>query len=174
MAMSGDLRFLSLCSGAGGLDVGLEMAGWKSVAQVEIDRDCCRTLEAINARSSRRTKVVHAGIETVDPRELRLSLGIARGELRLIAGGPPCQPFTTHGLRQTLSDERAGSVFPSYLGFIREFEPETLVIENVDEDIIRHESAWAKLLADGYVPLASQASAPTDAAAESSPAGKDR
>jgi DNA (cytosine-5)-methyltransferase 1 len=130
--MSGDLTFLSLCSGAGGLDVGLEMAGWTPLAQVEIDRDCCQTLEAINAEYSRPARVINAGIETIDPRELRLSLGLARGELRLVAGGPPCQPFTTHGLRQTLSDKRASSVFPSYLGYIREFEPETLVIENVD------------------------------------------
>ena len=130
--MDRDLRFLSLCSGAGGLDVGLEMTGWEPVAQIEIDRDCCSTLEAVNANSARPARVINAGIETIDPRELRLSLGLARGELRLIAGGPPCQPFTTHGLRQTLSDKRAGSVFPSYLRFIREFEPETLVIENVD------------------------------------------
>ena len=130
--MDSDFNFLSLCSGAGGLDLGLEAAGWRALAQIEIDRDCCKTLEAINARSVRPAQVICAGIQSVDPRELRLSLGLARGQLGLIAGGPPCQPFTTHGLRQTLRDERAGTVFPSYIGFIREFEPQTLVIENVD------------------------------------------
>lgn len=130
--MKGDLRFLSLCSGAGGLDIGLEMAGWRALAQVEIDRDCCATLQALADRSGKPTKVIHAGLQLVDPRELRLALGLKRGELELVAGGPPCQPFTTHGLRQTLSDARAGAVFPAYMGFIREFEPQTVVIENVD------------------------------------------
>jgi len=125
-------RFLSLCSGAGGLDIGLEQSGWRAIAQIEIDRDCCRTLDVIAALGDHPAKVINAGIEDVDPRELRLSLGLARGELDLIAGGPPCQPFTTHGLRQTLRDKRAGSVFPSYLNFIREFEPKSLIIENVD------------------------------------------
>ena len=126
--------FLSLCSGAGGLDTGLEQAGWRALAQVEIDYDCCATLRAVAARKpiDRRPQVINDALENIDPRELRLSLGLRRGQLDLIAGGPPCQPFTTHGLRQTLNDNRAASVFPSYLGFIREFEPKTIVIENVD------------------------------------------
>lgn len=130
--MSGEVRFLSLCSGAGGLDIGLEMAGWRCLAQVEIDRDCCATLQAQSDLLETGPRVLHAPLEAVDPREMRLSLGLARGELELIAGGPPCQPFTTHGLRQTLSDHRAGAVFPSYMNFIREFEPQTVLIENVD------------------------------------------
>lgn len=130
--MSGEARFLSLCSGAGGLDIGLEMAGWRCLAQVEIDRDCCATLQAQSDVLEIGARVIHAPLEALDPREVRLSLGLARGELDLIAGGPPCQPFTTHGLRQTLNDQRAGAVFPSYMNFIREFEPKTMLIENVD------------------------------------------
>ena len=85
LAMTGNLRFLSLCSGAGGLDIGLEMAGWRPLAQVEIDRDCCATLQALSERSLHPAKVIHAGLETIDPRELRLALGLKRGELELIA-----------------------------------------------------------------------------------------
>lgn len=129
--MSG-AQFLSLCSGAGGLDIGLEMAGWSALAQVEIDRDCCRTLAAHAALHARGTRIVEAGIQEIDARELRLSLGLARGELDLVVGGPPCQPFTTHGLRQTLRDRRAREVFPSFLEYIREFEPKIVVMENVD------------------------------------------
>lgn len=125
-------QFLSLCSGAGGLDIGLEMAGWQPVAQVEIDRDCCKTLEAYAASKQRGARVINSGIQDIDARELRLSLGLARGDLDLIAGGPPCQPFTTHGLRQTLQDSRAKDVFPSFLGYVQEFEPRAVVMENVD------------------------------------------
>lgn len=124
--------FISLCSGAGGLDVGLEQAGWQPLVQVEIDRDCCSTLQALAASNGSKTRVINSAIEDISPRELRLSLGLKRGELDLIAGGPPCQPFTTHGLRQTLRDTRASAVFPSFLGFVDEFEPQSVIIENVD------------------------------------------
>lgn len=125
-------RFLSLCSGAGGLDIGLEMAGWSPLAQIEINSDCCRTLNAYAAAKGGSTRIIESGIEAIDARELRLSLGLARGDLDLIAGGPPCQPFTTHGLRQTLHDARAKEIFPSFLAYIKEFEPKLVVMENVD------------------------------------------
>lgn len=82
--------------------------------------------------SRRRGPVVPARIEDVDPGELRCALGLRRGELTLLAGGPPCQPFTTSGLRQALSDRRANTLFPAYLGLVEEFSPRALLIENVD------------------------------------------
>jgi DNA (cytosine-5)-methyltransferase 1 len=49
-----------------------------------------------------------------------------------MAGGPPCQPFTTTGLRQAANDRRASSLFPAYFKFVAEFQPKTILIENVD------------------------------------------
>jgi DNA (cytosine-5)-methyltransferase 1 len=57
---------------------------------------------------------------------------LRKGELALLAGGPPCQPFTTHGLRKAIRDARASQVFPSYLDYVREFMPAAAVMENVD------------------------------------------
>jgi DNA (cytosine-5)-methyltransferase 1 len=124
-----DLTALSLCSGAGGLDLGVEGAGWRVLAQVEIDADSVSTLRQ-NFRSA--TQVFHNGIEDIDARELRLKLGLRRGQLGLIAGGPPCQPFTTHGRRRGINDARVSSLFPQYLRYIREFEPAAFIMENVD------------------------------------------
>lgn len=123
---------LSLCSGAGGLDLGLEAAGWDTVAQVEMDVDCVDTLSARAAKKPISPEVVRARLEEVDPASLRRRLGLKQGQLGLLAGGPPCQPFTTHGLRQGIVDARASEVFPSYLGFVREFMPHAAVMENVD------------------------------------------
>src|SRR4051794_40619741 len=116
--MSAARSVLSLFSGAGGLDLGLEMAGWTVLAQVEMDPDCVRTLEMQAARREQVSLVLGARIEDIDPAELRRRLGLRRGELGLIAGGPPCQPFTTSGLRQGLSDRRANTLFPSYLDIV--------------------------------------------------------
>jgi DNA (cytosine-5)-methyltransferase 1 len=134
---SRDRRFLSLFSGAGGLDLGMEKAGWKPVAAIEMDTDAVRTLELAARRMSKvgdgpEPIIVPKKIEDVPPSRLRLELGLRKRELALMAGGPPCQPFTTHGLRQSITDVRAAGIWPAYLGYVDEFQPKALVIENVD------------------------------------------
>jgi DNA (cytosine-5)-methyltransferase 1 len=123
---------VSLFSGAGGLDLGLEAAGWHILAQIEMDEDCVGTLRNQAHRRSVRTEILNDRIEDISPRALRKRLGLERGELTLLAGGPPCQPFTTSGLRQAINDRRASSLFPAYFKFVDEFRPRVLLIENVD------------------------------------------
>lgn len=130
--MSKARSVLSLFSGAGGLDLGLEQAGWDVLAQVEMDPDCVQTLELQAARRAAPGLVLGSRIEDLDPASLRRRLRLRRGELALMAGGPPCQPFTTSGLRQALSDRRANTLFPSYLQLVDEFGPRALLVENVD------------------------------------------
>jgi DNA (cytosine-5)-methyltransferase 1 len=123
---------VSLFSGAGGLDLGLAKAGWRILAQVEADGDSVGSLKAHTKLHPRPPLLVHERIEDVPPDELRRSLGLRKGQLTLLAGGPPCQPFTTSGLRQSINDARAVSLFPRYLEFVEEFRPKALLIENVD------------------------------------------
>jgi len=111
----------------------LEQAGWETLAQIEMDADCATTLRAHAARKRKaKPRVVQGRLEDIEPAELRKSLALRRGEIALIAGGPPCQPFTTHGRRQGIKDGRAAGVFPRYLQFVREFMPHAAVMENVD------------------------------------------
>jgi DNA (cytosine-5)-methyltransferase 1 len=127
-----DPLFVSLFSGAGGLDLGLESAGWTPLAQIEMDGPCARTLECHNRERNAPVPVYAKPIEDVDPRALREELELTPGELTLLAGGPPCQPFTTSGLRRALTDTRASSSFPAYLQYVEEFQPAAVLIENVD------------------------------------------
>jgi DNA (cytosine-5)-methyltransferase 1 len=122
---------VSLFSGAGGLDLGLEAAGWKVLTQIEMDGECVETLR-LRRKGRRAHSIIHSRIEDVDPARLRRSLGLRRGALDLLAGGPPCQPFTTTGLRGAITDRRASTAFPTYLKFVSEFLPRALLIENVD------------------------------------------
>lgn len=125
-------RAISLFAGAGGLDLGLHKSGWEILAQVEVDDDCIGTLRKHAEHLGTRPSLYASRVEEVDPSILRRSLRLRRGELDLLAGGPPCQPFTTTGLRQAITDRRAATVFPTYLSFVSEFLPRALVIENVD------------------------------------------
>jgi DNA-cytosine methyltransferase len=126
-------RVISLFSGAGGLDIGLEKAAWRVLAQVEMDRSCVDTLKRRKIDEGLPRAVVYPKrVEDVSPATLRAKSGLEKGELELLAGGPPCQPFTTHGRRRALLDQRAESAFPTYLQYVEEFEPQALLMENVD------------------------------------------
>lgn len=125
-------RALSLFSGAGGLDLGLEQAGWNVLAQIEMDAAAVETLEYHAKTVETPPTVIGRTIEEVDPLWLRGQLGLRPGELDLLAGGPPCQPFTTSGLRRGLLDRRASSLFPKYLEFVDALAPKSILIENVD------------------------------------------
>lgn len=146
---------ISLFSGAGGLDIGLESAGWQVLAQVEMEHDAAETLE-LRAKDAEKPPLVLAQrIEDVRPRGLRESLGLEPGALGLLAGGPPCQPFTTSGRRQALSDRRANSLFPAYFHLVDELLPRALLIENVDGILsaaLRHRPLTGRV--KGATPLA--------------------
>lgn len=122
---------VSLFSGCGGLDLGLEQAGWEILAQVEMDEDAARTLATHAVTSGGTAMVVNERIEDVAPEILMRQIGAQEGEIDLLAGGPPCQPFTTHGLRQSILDRRANSLFPTYLEWIDTLRPKALLLENV-------------------------------------------
>src|SRR5437763_96731 len=90
------------------------------------------TLSSTAAKRLAAIPVFAKPIEKVDARALREELELNPGELTLLAGGPPCQPFTTSGLRRALTDTRAASSFPAYLRYVEEFRPAALLVENVD------------------------------------------
>src|SRR5882724_11309002 len=122
-------KILSLFTGAGGLDFGFEAAGFQTTVAVEQDHDCCETL-----RSNRRWHVIERDIHTVLTAELLEAARAKRGELDLLIGGPPCQPFSKAGywvrgdvLR--LHDPRA-STLGAYLRVLEDTCPRAFVLEN--------------------------------------------
>jgi DNA (cytosine-5)-methyltransferase 1 len=97
-----------------------------------MDDDCVNTLRLQAEGKPNPPHIIHKRIEDVRSQGLKKRLGLDRGDLGLLAGGPPCQPFTTTGLRQATNDPRASSLFPAYFEFVRHFLPRTVLIENVD------------------------------------------
>lgn len=123
---------VSLFSGAGGLDLGLEAAGFKVLLCVEKDLDCQRTLAA-NRRPWRIGDP--SDIFALAPPELRRQAGVSRREVDLLAGGPPCQPFSksrywVNGDAPRLSDPRADTL-AAYVAVVEELLPRTILLENV-------------------------------------------
>jgi DNA (cytosine-5)-methyltransferase 1 len=126
----GRRSLISLFSGAGGLDLGLEAAGFETRVCVEMDRGCVRTL-----RHNRKWPVIDRDIHTVSGAELMKVAGLDRGEADLLAGGPPCQPFSksaywARGDTKRLDDPRA-STLGEYMRILEEALPKAFLLENV-------------------------------------------
>lgn len=124
---------LSLFSGGMGLDVGLAKTGrFDLLGCVEKEPSFCATIRANQqaGRLGEKIRIVEADIKTVDARLLREELGLAPGELDLLAGGPPCQAFSTAGKRASVEDPR-GTLLWDYLRFVAEFQPKFFLMENV-------------------------------------------
>ena len=76
------------------------------------------------------TKVLTSDIRTVDAYDILRDLGVRRGELDLIAGGPPCQGFSINAPIRSKEDSR-NHLFREYLRFVDAFAPRAILIENV-------------------------------------------
>lgn len=121
---------LSLFSGAGGMDIGVQQAGFEVLACIEIDPHCCDTLRTAAAREHRSTLVIENDIRKVDPEQLMHELSLAPGELDLLCGGSPCQSFSQIGKRGFLEDERGMLLF-EFIRFAVVFQPKVIMMEQV-------------------------------------------
>jgi DNA (cytosine-5)-methyltransferase 1 len=124
---------LSFFSGALGLDLGFERAGYECLSVNEIDPIACNTIKfnlATAFRQKRKPTVYPCDIRELDSDFLRSDLDIDTEELFCIIGGPPCQAFSTAGRRLGLNDER-GNVFLHFIHLIGKLRPKYAVFENV-------------------------------------------
>ncbi|WP_286710536.1 MULTISPECIES: DNA cytosine methyltransferase [Sphingobacterium] len=117
---------LSFFSGAMGLDIGLEKAGFQTLLACEIDKAGRKTIIRNNPNIG-----LIGDIRNYTSQDVLRHAGLEHGaEVDVIAGGPPCQAFSTAGKRNGFQDER-GNVFLKYLEIIEEIKPRYAVIENV-------------------------------------------
>jgi DNA (cytosine-5)-methyltransferase 1 len=124
---------VSLFSGGMGLDLGLERTGrFRVVACVEKEHAFCETIRANQCakRLDRDLKIFEGEISGLSPDEILAATGLRRGEVDLIAGGPPCQSFSTAGRRGTVQDPR-GTLLWEYLRFVEAIQPRFFLMENV-------------------------------------------
>lgn len=124
---------LSLFSGAGGMDVGLEAAGFRIIGAVEKDVVARKSLllnrPGANLLGKRGDVIEVAASLTPE------DLGLNRGDLALICGGPPCQPFSAAAQwaasgRKGMRDPRAKTV-DATIELIDKFLPRAVLMENV-------------------------------------------
>jgi DNA (cytosine-5)-methyltransferase 1 len=132
---------ISLFSGAGGFDTGLEMAGFTLVSALDNDRDCIETLRlnkdaaiAIPGQPGRTflkdTQIFEDDVWTLDPSLLKPQSVTADWTPDLLVGGPPCQPFSSSGRQLSLLDPR-GRLFEAFVHMTLQLRPRFVLFENV-------------------------------------------
>lgn len=167
-------KLISLFTGAGGLDIGLEQAGFQTVCANEIEPYACSTLklnkvlcslndtefhkwfdEQLEQRCYKQlpgieadklknrvqqavgaykylghANILERDIRTVKSDELLSICGLKTGELDLVAGGPPCQPFSRAGKRENV-DCDTGKLFKEFVRIVNDIKPRWFLFENV-------------------------------------------
>ena len=119
---SNGLKCLSLFSGGGGLDLGFDKAGYMHCGSYELIPICKDTL-----LSNRPEWSVYGGLEEGDVTKANWKQ--YRGEIDVLHGGPPCQPFSIAGEQQGRDDER--NMWSEFNRAVNTVKPKAFIAENV-------------------------------------------
>jgi DNA (cytosine-5)-methyltransferase 1 len=120
-----EMRSVELFTGAGGLALGIEGAGFHHDTVIERNKYCCYTISRNQARGFKPLvgwRLFSGDVRSFDYSEIR-------GDIDLVAGGPPCQPFSIGGKHQGPLDQR--DMFPEVVRAMRELRPKAILVENV-------------------------------------------
>lgn len=123
--MGGAMRSIELFSGCGGLAFGLSQAGFHHEMMAEWNGEAVSTVLHNRKRGIRHVR--DWPIEKTDVREI--DWGKVDADLDLLAGGPPCQPFSIGGKHRGHDDAR--DMWPEAIRAVRETMPRAFVFENV-------------------------------------------
>jgi DNA (cytosine-5)-methyltransferase 1 len=123
---SNDVTSIELFAGAGGMAIGLEQAGIKTIQFVEVNKFCCETLK--NNRPE--WNVVNEDITKVD-------FSMYKGKVDIVTGGFPCQAFSYAGKKLGFDDTR-GTLFHEFARCVKEVNPLIFMAENV-RGLISHD-----------------------------------
>jgi len=111
------MQSIEFCAGAGGQALGLEQAGFRHSALIEIDADCAATLK------------LNRPFWDVRCEDMNGFDGRPFAGTELLTAGLPCPPFSVAGKQLGERDER--NLFPAALRLIDEIRPKAVMIENV-------------------------------------------
>ncbi len=124
---------ISLFSGAGGLDLGIEAAGFITKLCTDIDDHSCQTLEFNKAGHHgflNEATIEQKNIKEYSTDEMLKDAGLRKNQVDLVYGGPPCQAFSVFGKRQGTNDPR-GTLIWDYIRVIHDIQPRCFIFENV-------------------------------------------
>lgn len=126
------IKAVDLFAGAGGFSLGALLAGAEVVAAIENDQNAAHTYRR-NLIDSKLTKcrLFDRDILELDPRKFMSEAGLKSGECTLLLGGPPCQGFSAHRLRDAGVGDPRNRLLLRYFEYVRALRPAYFLVENV-------------------------------------------
>ena len=123
-------KVLDIFSGCGGMSWGLHKAGFDVIAGIDNWMPALDTFKLNHPDAT----IFNADIRELNADTVRQELGLKKGELDVLVGGPPCQGFSKNvpSIYRFLEDPR-NQLYKDYLSFVEAFAPKVVVIENVAE-----------------------------------------
>jgi DNA (cytosine-5)-methyltransferase 1 len=118
---------IDLFAGAGGLSYGLSCAGFNMKVGIEIDPHCATTL----SRNHKDMKVIVSGIQSVEPKKVMEYADVKRGDLTIVAGGPPCRGFSQSNRRTRNLNNPLNALYKDFFAFVKAIRPHVFLLENV-------------------------------------------
>lgn len=117
---------IDLFCGAGGLSEGFRQAGFHVLAGNDINVAAGQTYSTTHSEA----QFLVGPIQSISADGMMNAAGLARGELDVLIGGPPCQAYSVYNHQRGLHDERA-DLFREYLRLVEGIQPKWVVMENV-------------------------------------------
>lgn len=130
----GGVKTISFFSGAGGLDIGAQLAGAPIISSLDFDKDSVATLQANRCFSN--AQHVHGDIKDVSGKDYKKLIKENNPDKLILIGGPPCQPFSKAGYwvthKNRLGSDDPRNMIGQYLRIIQELKPDGFLLENVE------------------------------------------
>lgn len=137
-------RVLDLFCGIGGLTLGLHRAGFDSIGGIDIWDEALATFD----RNLSPIPSYKADIQSVRIEDIESELGVTRAQIDVMAGGPPCQGFSTVGKRQ--SGDPRNQLWISFFELVREIRPAYVLIENVEGMVVMDKGDVCRNIVDSF------------------------
>lgn len=119
------MRSVELFSGVGGLALGISKAGFKHEAVLDWDKNSINNIKLNKSRGIKPFSTWPVYLNDIS----KFDFTSIKPEIDLLAGGPPCQPFSLGGKHRGHKDSR--NLFPEMIRAVREIQPKAILIENV-------------------------------------------
>lgn len=130
--MTVKLTAIDLFSGAGGFSLAAHNVGVEVLAAIELERYAAETYQKnMVERLGASTQVFSQDINKVNVDSIMRFQGIRPGELDILLGGPPCQGFSTHRLKDSGQDDPRNELLIRYFDFVWNLKPKAFLVENV-------------------------------------------
>lgn len=128
------IQTIGFFSGAGGLDIGAQLAGSKVISSLDFDRDSVATMKS--NKYFAHSKHFHKDIKEMNSKDYSKIISENNPEKLILVGGPPCQPFSKAGYwvthKNRLGSEDPRNMIGQYLRIVDELKPDGFLLENVE------------------------------------------